>query len=288
MRAMLWPSRALAATLATCLLGRVDGFCPQGFNDPEYFPKEWKIPVWPELGLEAAGRLRTVSFGGFTTEALNEEFLEGPGEEYMVQGKESYWQVSGKYFLFWCQRFEKWRIAGISAFGKNKNGNCYSFVSDGVKGRDINDPSLIKGWIEVEGSQWQPRNDAGVFAIGTMQDQFDALAAEDNETGECSADGGEGGEKSNCPVMPTVRKVGAKLAHAAKMAGKWVQRLFPSLLPAPSEDDEQQPGASEVDEQQLGAGPSSDRVPPVVAERVRAAWRGSEQRGAGPSSDRVP
>jgi len=243
-REMLWPSRAFVAALAACLPGGIDGFCPQGFNDPEFFPKEWKIPVWPELSLEVAGKLRTVSFGGFTTEALNEEFLEGPGEEFEVQGKETYWQVSGKYFLFWCQRFKKWRIAGISAFGKNKNGNCYGFVSDGIADRDINDPSLIKGWIEVEHGKWEPRHNAGVISIGTMQDQFDALAAEagnDNETGECSAEGGEsgeGGEKSNCPVMPTVRKVGAKLAEAAKMAGKWVQRLFPSLLPAPSEADE--------------------------------------------------
>jgi len=236
---------ASASALAACLLVGAAAVCPKGFGEPGHFPQEWKIPVWPEQSPEAAAKLRTVSLAGFKTEALNEEFLEGPGAEFEVQGRETYWQVSGEYFLFYCQRFRKWRVAGIAAFGKNRDGDCFGFVSDGVAGRDVQDPSLIKGWIEVEGGAWQRRKEAGVSALGTLNDQLDALDAAEcdaSEGAECGAGDQEAahvhGQKTNCPVMPTVRKVGAKITQVARQAGKWLKRLFPSLLPAPAEGGE--------------------------------------------------
>merc|ERR1719444_117576 len=99
---------------------------------------------------DEAGSLRTVTLGGFEKADLNEEYLEGPTEAFKMQGRETYWQASGEYFLYYCRRFDKWRIAAISAFGRNMEGQCFAFVSDALKGRDISDPSLIKDWIEVE------------------------------------------------------------------------------------------------------------------------------------------
>jgi len=220
------------------------------------------------MTMEQAGKLKTVTFSGFKNAAFNEDFLEGPGLAFFVQGKRTFWQNSGQYFLYWCERFRKWRIAGISGFSKNKDGNCYAYVSDGHPDRDILNASFIKGWLEVDGGEWTVRQDAGVVAIGTLADQLptaendtedDANATE--ELGECSedpeAEQGEGGfkgkEKSyNCPVMPVVRKVKnkvkEKVVEAGKVASAWARRLFPQLMgpetPQPATAEEPQPEAA--------------------------------------------
>merc|ERR1711879_220690 len=101
----------------------VEGFCPKGFGNDAWFPEEWKIPTWPEnIPLEQLSNLHLVTLGGFKMPDLNEEYLEGPTEEFSMQGRETYWQESGQYFMYYCIRYAKWRIAALSAFGKNKEG----------------------------------------------------------------------------------------------------------------------------------------------------------------------
>jgi len=249
------------------------GFCPIGFDAPDQFPEEWGIPQWPtNMTPDEAGKLITVRFDGFRMTQFNEEFLEGPGESFSVQGKPSFWQASGKYFLYWCDRFKKWRIAGISGFDQNKNGNCLAFASDGIPERDILNASLIKGWLEVENGKWEVRKDAGVAALGKLSDQFAATessdeASEDDAEGddnateaaaECASQETEGGgfegsqNKANCPVMPVVRKVKQKVKEKVVAAGaaasQWVRMLLPQLLgPAGQETtsaEEAQPKAA--------------------------------------------
>lgn len=205
------------------------------------------------MPLEKASELHLITLAGFKMESINEEYLEGPSPEFAMQGHMTYWQASGKYFMYFCQRFNKWRIAEISAFGRNMEGQCFAFVSDGHAGRDILDPSLIKGWIEVEDGQWVQREDAGVAAVGKLGAQM-ALDQSEEEEGAEAAEAGdancdaeaEGAEsdgspfktkKSNCPVMPVVRKATEKAVQATKAASKWVRRLFPNLLGAPDDED---------------------------------------------------
>jgi len=220
-----------------------DAFCPQGFGGDGFFPEEWQIPKWPSMDLEDAQRLVTVTLSGFKMASINEEYLEGPTDEFKMQGRETYWQASGKYFMFYCERFAKWRIAEISAFSKNMGGNCFAFVSDGTPGRDILNASLIKGWIEVENGQWAVRPDAGVAQVGKLIDQMAAQEEdeEDVQDSNCTTDVGDDPFKpkddSNCPVMPHVRRAKDKVVRAAKVASKWVKRLFPKMLGAPDEED---------------------------------------------------
>jgi len=204
-----------------------EGFCPQGFGGEGSFPDEWKIPKWPQLELEEAVKLFTVTLGGFKMKSINEEYLQGPTEEFSMQGRETYWQAAGKYFMYYCKRFDKWRIAEISAFSANTDGQCYAFVSDALPGRDIRNASLNKKWIEVDEGQWAIREDAGVVAVGKLGDQ---MAAQEADDVDCTSD--DDAEKtSTCPVMPAVRK-------GVKAAGKWLRRLFPtSLLGTPDDED---------------------------------------------------
>lgn len=228
-----------------------EAMCPQGFGQANYFPPEWKIPEWPQdMSIEEAALLRTIKLGGFKMTSLNEEYLEGPSKAFEMQGRETYWQASGKYFMYYCQRFQKWRIAEIAGFANNMEGNCFAFVSDAYPQRDIRNSSLLKGFIEVEDGQWRFRENAGVAEVGTLGDQMDLEqeteeeaaseeCANDTDTDDESEDSPFGKKKkdSNCPVMPVVRKGRDKVVQAAKAAGKWVRRLFPKYLGSPDEQD---------------------------------------------------
>eukprot|EP00933_Yihiella_yeosuensis_P044207 TRINITY_DN39305_c0_g1_i1.p1 TRINITY_DN39305_c0_g1~~TRINITY_DN39305_c0_g1_i1.p1 ORF type:complete len:341 (+),score=53.95 TRINITY_DN39305_c0_g1_i1:42-1025(+) len=232
--------------LLSALLHANGGICPKGFSSDSFFPKEWQIPKWPSnLTIDEVSKLRFVKLGGFKKESLNEEYLEGPTDDYQMQGQPTYWQESGEYFMYYCERFKKWRIAAISAFGKNMDGNCYAFVSDGYPYRDILDPKLIKGWIEVEDGQWQNRSNAGVVAIGTMgqelladSDSEEDTVADGSKKCETPTDSTESNEKkSNCPVMPVVRGVKKKVVEVSAALKRWVRRFTASYLSAPSEED---------------------------------------------------
>lgn len=264
---MMSPAALHVFSCTLLSLGRLSsaGFCPQGFGNPGMFPPEWEIPTWPEMSQAEAFRLRVITLGGFQTTALNEEYLEGPTEEFKMQGRETYWQASGKYFLYHCARFKKWRIAAISAFSENRNGNCFAFVSDAYPDRDILNKTFIKDWIEVDDGKWVRREDAGVASWATLEEQL--MAGDEYEEveeevvdGECAspdADGapdfvGEKPKKSNCPIMPTVRKVKRKVKKVVSEMSKWVQRLFPKLLGAPEEAPEEEEDEDAEDEEPGG------------------------------------
>lgn len=220
--------RFVAMFLLFC---RCRSFCPKGFGTGS-FPAEYKIPSWPEdMSWDASAKLRTLTLGGFQHSELNEEYLEGPNSNFLMQGRETYWQASGQYFMYYCQRFRKWRIAEISAFSRNMDGECYAFVSDAYPNRDILNETLLRGFIEVENGQWATREDAGVVALGKLGDQMDTGVEEEES---CQK---EVGEESKCPVMPVVRKARDEALKVAKQAGKWARRLFPQYLGAPEEDD---------------------------------------------------
>jgi len=201
---------------------------------------------------DIAVKLHFVTLGGFKKPDLNEEFLEGPTAEFWIGGRETYWQASGKYLLYFCQRYQKWRVAGIDAFSAIKNGECFAFASDAIHSRDIRNNTFLKSWIEVESGKWQHRSEAGVVALGTLADQLAVLdeankSSAEEADGECEADVDEDvtptddtfgkRKKPECPLKPAMRKAHAAVRAAVKAAGAWVRRLFPSLLPAPVEQN---------------------------------------------------
>lgn len=228
----------------------VDAFCPAGFANPDQFQPEWQIPEWPkDLPDVVVMSLKTVSLGGFKNAAINEEYLEGPTPDFHIQGRQTYWQASGDYFLFYCKRFRKWRVAGTSKFSENKDGECFGFISDAFIRRDLFNQTLLSGFLEVVDGQWVYQEEAGVKKIGTMSEQLAALQDEDCE------DSGDAGEESDekksggkCPM----RAVGAKIKDTAVSIGKWVRRLFPKLLGAPEAEAAEEEAAAEADPAQAG------------------------------------
>merc|ERR1711862_838882 len=116
------------------------------------------------------------------------------------------------------------------------------------------------------GGAWKQQPDAGVRHLGTLSEQMSAVETteeiegddavdESSEAGanadaEGSAQSGiadgstlDGlpkgkGSKPSCPLRPVVKKVKRTVIAAARMAGKWIRRLFPKLLSAPAAEEE--------------------------------------------------
>eukprot|EP00930_Biecheleria_cincta_P047831 TRINITY_DN3322_c0_g1_i1.p1 TRINITY_DN3322_c0_g1~~TRINITY_DN3322_c0_g1_i1.p1 ORF type:complete len:357 (+),score=78.46 TRINITY_DN3322_c0_g1_i1:47-1072(+) len=227
----------LSVILVTCFARLSTSFCPKGFGAGS-FPAEYKIPVWPsDIPLEDSAKLTTISLSGFEKADINEEYLEGPTNDFIVQGRETFWQASGQYFMYYCKRFSKWRIAQISAFSQIMDGQCFAFVSDAQPHRDILNQTYLKGFFEVADGQWVVRENAGVAQIGKLGDQMDAEEYEAEVAG-CDDDDDAGDEDtSKCPVMPAVRKVKREVFKAAKSAGNWARRLTARYLGAPEDED---------------------------------------------------
>eukprot|EP00930_Biecheleria_cincta_P047832 TRINITY_DN3322_c0_g1_i2.p1 TRINITY_DN3322_c0_g1~~TRINITY_DN3322_c0_g1_i2.p1 ORF type:complete len:354 (+),score=78.53 TRINITY_DN3322_c0_g1_i2:47-1063(+) len=227
----------LLFTVVTCFARLCTSFCPKGFGAGS-FPAEYKIPVWPsDIPLEESAELTTITLHGFKMADINEEYLEGPTKDFNVQGRETFWQASGQYFMYYCKRFSKWRIAQISAFSQIMDGQCFAFVSDAHPHRDILNQTYLKGFIEVDNGQWVMREDAGVGQIGKLGDQMEA-EEDEAEVAGCDDDDDAGdADTSKCPVMPAVRKVKKEVFKAAKSAGNWARRLTAKYLGTPEDED---------------------------------------------------
>jgi len=155
----------------------VHGFCPEGFHTPDglcgntHFPHIWHIPIWTDpLPRDKFGQLKTVTLSGFAREGLNRLYLEGPTPEFQLQGQKTYWTQSGEYYLFFCEKFKKWRVGGASSWVINVEGACSSFVSDIQASRDILNETLSIGWAEIVNTEWSRAEAAGVVALGTLAD----------------------------------------------------------------------------------------------------------------------
>lgn len=239
---------------AVCSLHVAEAFCPAGFADGG-FPAEWKIPTWPQdLPEEVAAKHRIITLVGFTQDALNDAYLEGPTKEFVLMDNPTFWNANGEYFLYYCQRFAKWRISAVSGWADNAGGSCLAFASDTVKQRDIfGAKNWAKGWIEVEDGEWKQRPEAGVESMELLGEHLPGGSEDpDNENEACdtAAGDGDGKENSSCPVMPVVRKARDKAKKAGKKAARWamrwVRRLFPLLAPPESVEEEAEREAEEA------------------------------------------
>uniref|UniRef100_A0A7S1F0E9 Uncharacterized protein n=1 Tax=Noctiluca scintillans TaxID=2966 RepID=A0A7S1F0E9_NOCSC len=252
----------LAGGFATTIQG---AFCPKGFTGSQAFPVEWEIPLWPmNLTDEQASELRTVTLTGFGNDYLNQEFLEGPSQDFLVQGRNTYWAGTGDFFLYWCDNFKKWRIAQVKGYKANRDGKCLAFASDSHRDRDILDPNFLKGWTEAEEGKWVEKPEAGVDGLGTLAEKMAIIAeleaaearTRGNESDECDPDdpfcdedededspkntvpfGGET-KDGKCPLRPIAFMVKEKAKDVAKKAMNFMKTMLPMLLGPPVPEEE--------------------------------------------------
>jgi len=119
------------------------------------------------LQLETAGLQITLS--GFQSSGLNTKFIERRRPGFAVSGYPTYWSINGTYFLFWCEKEERWKGNKWSNLQKVQQGSTAGFISAPV-GADIRSATNpARGWHEYDGKSWVALPSAGVASVMSLK-----------------------------------------------------------------------------------------------------------------------
>jgi len=111
---------------------------------------------------------RMVTLDGFTAACLNVRFSERRGAECVINGHETFWSVDGEYFLFWCKKECRWKLASSNDLERNRTGGSAA-VAAAPACEDLLRPTLLKGWHEWQGKAWVKKAAAGVAQLGASK-----------------------------------------------------------------------------------------------------------------------
>jgi len=90
-----------------------------------------------------------VLFAGFGKTELNTTYAERPEEQ--IQGKETYWDPSGEYFLYFQSSMQRWAVCDKASLSAAQSG-----LSPGWAYRtDSSHFAKTSGWMEAWGRDWQ-------------------------------------------------------------------------------------------------------------------------------------
>lgn len=103
-------------------------------------------PQWEDALVQKS--ITTVEFHGFTMKELNTRYYLRPDE--MIQGRPSYWDTSGVYFIYWQQQTRRWAICDLKCMDAVRDGQCpgWAYRSDGSHFANA------CGWMEMRANQW--------------------------------------------------------------------------------------------------------------------------------------
>jgi len=79
---------------------------------------------------------------------LNTRYFEKPG--MMIQGKPSYWDNTGVYFIYWQQAMDRWAICDLKCLEAVKSGQNPGWAYRGDRGFVAN----ANGWMEARLGVW--------------------------------------------------------------------------------------------------------------------------------------
>lgn len=84
---------------------------------------------------------------------LNGKYTEKSGDNYTVNGRETYWQSGPEpYFLYLCLTYGKWMIAYKTAFRSAIEGDC-NFWAQGTEGAEVTENAENSDWYEWDPSE---------------------------------------------------------------------------------------------------------------------------------------
>lgn len=103
-------------------------------------------PQWEDPAAQQS--VSAVEFRGFAMRELSARFLLKPSE--VLQGKPSYWDPSGVYFLYWQQQMRRWAICDLKCIEAVREGQCPGWAYR----RDAGHFANACGWMEMRDSEW--------------------------------------------------------------------------------------------------------------------------------------
>merc|ERR1711972_254671 len=116
---------------------------------------------------------RGVKLTGFRNSGLNELFVENADDEFMINGRETYWSSSGDYFLYRSESTNTWGAAKAKRFKQVRDGSSNG-VAHSPENFEIWQTAAMlakKAWREwdAEENKWVTRQGSGVESRGKVR-----------------------------------------------------------------------------------------------------------------------
>jgi len=110
---------------------------------------EWSLGILQTTVHSICTKGLKVLLAGFGKTELNTTYAEKPEEQ--IQGKETYWDPSGEYFLYWQSSMQRWAVCDKASLSAAQSG-----LSPGWAYRtDSSHFAKTSGWMEAWGRDWQ-------------------------------------------------------------------------------------------------------------------------------------
>uniref|UniRef100_A0A7S1MN98 Uncharacterized protein n=1 Tax=Alexandrium catenella TaxID=2925 RepID=A0A7S1MN98_ALECA len=103
-------------------------------------------PQWEDVLVQKS--IAQVEFHGFTMRELNTTYYLRPDE--IIQGRPSYWDTSGVYFIYWQNQTQRWAICDLKCMDAVRDGQCPGWAYRSDTGHFAN----ACGWMEMRANQW--------------------------------------------------------------------------------------------------------------------------------------
>jgi len=196
-----------------------------------------------ELDVEVEGVQHVVTVSGFERRTANGVYEEETGSNMRVGGRPTYWNEND-FFLYYCKRYNQWRILTGGSWGSDAVSKCYAVATGGSGSL----PSG-KGWNEWMDNKWTKMPEAGVDSIGQACSSYTSEATCESApegcqyTSQCTAKWQLWGSAG--PEFSDVRQgeLGTCyfLAAIASVAYKHPEAISSMFVPGPSIPDEHYP-----------------------------------------------
>jgi len=109
---------------------------------------EWVMAVLETSVIASCTRGLKVHFSGFRKAEINTQFTERSEEE--VQGKPTFWDASGTYFIYWQQSHKRWAICDNISLSLAQSGLAPGWAYR----KDSQHFTKASSWMEVWGKDW--------------------------------------------------------------------------------------------------------------------------------------
>lgn len=139
--------------------------------------REMRLNEWCEANIETvvigqSTRGLKVHLSGFSRQELNAAFKERADEE--VQGKPTFWDPTGTYFLYWQESMQRWAILDKASLHLAKSG-----LAPGWAYRtDSEHFARASAWMEVWGKDWKETTVRCQVLEGSVREAYSNVKAE--------------------------------------------------------------------------------------------------------------
>mmetsp|Transcript_108357 Transcript_108357/g.334703 ORF Transcript_108357/g.334703 Transcript_108357/m.334703 type:complete len:636 (+) Transcript_108357:83-1990(+) len=156
-----------------------DGHFANACGWMEMRANQWVDAIVESAVIGASSKGLKVEFAGFGKEELNTQFIEKSDEE--IQGRASYWDLSGTYFVYWQSSMKRWAICDKVSLQPAKNGLApgWAYRTDSQ-----HFAKSSSGWMEAWGREWRQATVTCMILEGTVKDTKSMVKQEVKEEGE--------------------------------------------------------------------------------------------------------